>query len=109
MPGTTVLEVSAGWIKPGNKQTRKRSKFAGQAYILINFRNNLLWIAVDVCVEIYTTNEVCGPHAGGQSFTTDISESQHYVAVAFVNRKEVAREMPHRKDFARDFKLGVAD
>src|SRR6185503_18910588 len=109
MPGTTVLEVSADRIKPGNKQTRKRSKFAGQAHIPINFRNNLLWIAIDVGVEIYTTNEVCGPHAGRQSFTTDIPESQHYLAVAFVNGKEVAGKVPHRKDLTRDFKLRVSD
>ena len=66
-------------------------------------------VAIDICVEVHTTNEVCGPHAGGQSFTTDIPEGQHYLAVTFVNRKKVAREVPHRKDLARDFKLGVSD
>jgi hypothetical protein len=109
MAGTTVLEVSANRIKPGNKQTRKGSKFAGEAHIIINCGNNLLWIAIDAGVEIYTTDEVCGPHAGGQSLTADIPESQHYLAVAFVDRKEVAGEVSHCKDLARDFKLGISD
>src|SRR5947208_1915164 len=54
-------------------------------------------------------HEMCGPHARGQSFATDITEREYYSAVRMPDGEKITGQMAHGKNLTGNFKVAVTD
>src|ERR1043165_6166185 len=49
------------------------------------------------------------PHSGGESFSTDVAESEHHSFIGLFDREKVTGQVTHREDLARDVECAVTN
>src|SRR5437879_12621820 len=106
MSSATVVEPSAGRIKPGKKQARQWHR-GHAADIAVNAGNDRFRLASHSSVRTNQSDQMGGPHSGRQTLAADIAQSQEHSVISFFNGEKVTRQVSNSKNFAGDLEVAV--